>query len=185
MAEHPPALLPDARLGGLRSDGAPLPLLRGSASRACAAAKLYYNAEGVYFPETMTDFGTYANKDYGWSRDGRAIGDVQMWVLAMGVEPDPRTHAIMLDYAAYTGDQRFLSERTFPWPARRSEYFDSRFPRDDRGVLVISPTQAIETYWSGVVNDAPTVAGLRAVTGQLLALPETAGTPEDRASGRA
>ncbi len=149
---------------------------------ACAArAKLYYNAEGVYFPETMTDFGTYANRDYGWSRDGRAIGDVQCGYWRWAWNQSLELTQIMLDYAAYTGDQRFLSERALPMARQTLRYFDSRFPRDDRGVLVISPTQAIETYWSGVVNDAPTVAGLRAVTGQLLALPETAGTPEDRA----
>lgn len=31
-------------------------------------AQLYYHADGVYFPETMTTFATYANGDYGWNR---------------------------------------------------------------------------------------------------------------------
>jgi len=35
-----------------------------------ARAKLYHGVAGAYFPETMTIFGTYANKDYGWDRRG-------------------------------------------------------------------------------------------------------------------
>jgi len=45
---------------------------------------------------------------------------------------------------------------------------------------VIQPTQAAETYWYGVVNDLPNVAGLRAVTERLLALPSPLVTRSDR-----
>ncbi len=36
---------------------------------------------------------------------------------------------------------------------------------------MLDPTQSIETYWKGVVNDMPTVSGLIATTGRLCALP--------------
>jgi hypothetical protein len=49
-------------------------------------------------------------------------------------------------------------------------YYDSRFPRDSHGKLVISPTQSAETYWFGVVNDTPSVAGLCDVLERLLAI---------------
>jgi hypothetical protein len=49
-------------------------------------------------------------------------------------------------------------------------YYDTRFRRDSQGKLVISPTQAVETYWYGVVNDTPSVAGLQNALGRLLAI---------------
>ena len=50
-------------------------------------------------------------------------------------------------------------------------YYDTRFQRDANGKLVISPTQAVETYWYDVVNDTPSVAGLHDVLDRLLAIP--------------
>ena len=146
-----------------------------------ARARLYYNADGVYFPETMTTFATYANGDYGWDRAGvdRSVVQCPWWQYAwqQGLE----LTQLMLDYAAYTGDEQFLVERALPMARETLRYYDSRFARDEHGKLIISPTQAVETYWYDVVNDAPSVAGLHAVCDALLALPERIGTPEDRA----
>jgi hypothetical protein len=90
----------------------------------------------------------------------------------------------MLDYAAYTGDERLLAKCALPMAREALRYYDSRFAWDRRGKLIISPTQAVETYWEDVVNDAPSVAGLHAICDTLLALPERLGTPEDRALWR-
>jgi alpha-L-fucosidase len=146
-----------------------------------ARARLYYHADGVYFPETMTTFATYANGDYGWNRRGVDRSVVQcpwwQWAWQQGLE----LSQLMLDYAAYTGDESFLVKRALPMAREALRYYDSRFARDERGKLMISPTQAVETYWEDVVNDAPSVAGLHAVCDALLALPQRFGTPEDRA----
>ncbi len=144
-------------------------------------AKLYYGAEGAYFPETMTSFGTYANGDYGWQRSGVERGVVQCpwWQYAwqQGLE---LVH-LMLDYYAYTGDEKFLREELLPMARSVLRYYGTRFKRDERGRLVIQPTQAVETYWHEVVNDMPSVAGLHAVLDRLLALPTEAANVEDRA----
>lgn len=136
-----------------------------------ARAKSYYGAEGVYFPETMTSFGTYANRDYGWDRKGKQPGDVDCrywcYVWQQGLE----LVMLMLDYYDHTGDRRFLVEEVLPMAHEVLRYFDSRFQRDSNGRLVITPTQAVETYWFDVVNDTPTVAGLNAVLDGLLRLP--------------
>ena len=50
-------------------------------------------------------------------------------------------------------------------------YFDTRFKRDANGKIILSPTQAVETYQNDVVNDAPTVAGLIAITGGFVPCP--------------
>ncbi len=136
-----------------------------------ARAQFYYGARGAYFPETMTLFGTYANQDYGWDRAGHAPGEVlsPWWCYAwqQGLE----LVMLMEDYYDYTGDRTFLADDLVPMAHAVLSYFDTRFPRDAEGKLVITPTQAVETYWHGVTNDTPAVAGLNAVVPRLLALP--------------
>lgn len=145
-----------------------------------ARARLYHGVRGAYFPETMTSFGTYSNGDYGWDRNGRRPNEVlcPWWQYAWNQGPE--LVALMLDYHAYTQDERFAHEELVPMARAVLEYFDSRFERDARGKLVITPTQALETHWHGVVNDAPTVAGLIDVSTRLCALPSSIGSPEDR-----
>jgi hypothetical protein len=152
------------------------------AIRGCSVrANEYYGAEGAYFPETMTTFATYSNGDYGWNREGLEKGVVQcpwwQWEWNQG----PELIALLLDHWDHTGDERMLEERAIPTARAVLRYFDTRFTRDARGILVISPTQALETYWTGVVNDLPCVAGLREVTARLLALPARFGDAADRA----
>lgn len=136
-----------------------------------ARAKLYYGAEGTYFPETMTIFGTYANADYGWNRRGHPPSDIlnPWWRYAwqQGLE----LTALMLDYYEYTGDKKFLNDQLIPMANAVLRYYDSRFKRDADGKLLISPDQAVETYQHGVVNDTPSVAGLTDVCRRLLKLP--------------
>lgn len=151
----------------------------------CAArAKLYHGVRGAYFPETMTSFGTYANGDYGWDRAGHAANEVlcPWWQYAWNQGPE--LVALMLDHFEYTQDERFARDELVPLARVVLEYFDSRFARDANGKLVITPTQALETHWHGVVNDAPTVAGLLDVTDRLLGLPETVASANERAFWR-
>jgi hypothetical protein len=159
------------------------PLFRfyeGAAPACAARARLYHHAAGVYFPETITTFGTYSNGDYGWDRTGASAGDVHcpwwQWAWQQGLE----LAQLMLDYARYTGDERFLVERAIPMANQALSWYDTRFARDGAGKLVISPTQAVETYWHDVVNDAPSVGGLHAVCDMLLALPPGVGSSRER-----
>lgn len=135
-----------------------------------ARAKLYHNVQGAYFPEVMTIFGTYSNNDYGWNRAGHKPNEVlsPWWQYAwqQGLE----LSALMLDYYETTEDARFLAEELIPMAHETLSYYDTRFKRDAAGKLVISPTQAVETYWHDVVNDTPSVAGLHAVLDRLLAI---------------
>lgn len=149
---------------------------------ACEArAALYHNVKGAYFPETMNIFGLYSNADYGWDRSGHEPNEVLcpwwQWAWNQG----PELVSLMLDRYDYTQDDAFASDRLVPMARSVLLYFDTRFQRDDNGKLVISPTQALETHWYGVVNDMPVVAGLHDVTSRLLALPASVGSPEDRA----
>jgi hypothetical protein len=150
------------------------PLLRmfSDALPICRArAKLYHNVEGAYFPETMTIFGTYANKDYGWDREGHPVNGVMCPYWQYAWQQGLELVALMLDYYEHTEDAKFLSDSLVPMAHDVLRYYDARFQRDANGKLAIRPTQSAETYWFDVVNDTPSVAGLRDVTGRLLAIP--------------
>jgi hypothetical protein len=145
-----------------------------------ARTKLYFNAEGCFFTETMTIWGTYANRDYGWDRTGKKPGEmVNMWVRYVWNQGLELT-GLMLDYYDHTGDQVFLQERLLPMATSVLKYFDTRFRKDAEGRIVIDPTQSVETYWYDVINDTPSVAGLNDVSARLCALPETLTSPEQR-----
>ncbi len=145
-----------------------------------ARAKSYYGAEGAYFPETMTIFGTYANRDYGWDRNGHLPSEVlsPWWCYAwqQGLE----LVTLMQNYYDYTGDARFLAGDLIPMAREVLRYYDTRFGRNQTGKLVIQPTQAVETYWHCVTNDTPSVAGLHAVLERLLALSKNQVSDTDR-----
>jgi hypothetical protein len=137
-----------------------------------ARAKLYHHAEGCYFAETMTIWGTYANRDYGWDRKGKQPKDVDCKYWRFAWNQGLELVGLMLDYYEHTEDQAFLKDRLLPMAASVLKYFDTRFRKDADGRIILDPTQSVETYWYDVINDTPTVAGLIDVSERLCALPE-------------
>lgn len=138
---------------------------------AKSRTKIYHGASGAYFPETMTAWGTFGGQDYGWDRTGLEPKDVQCPWWDDAWNQGPELVNLMLDYYDYTKNEKFLRERVLPLANAVLTYFDTRFKKDARGKIILDPTQVVETYWTGVVNDAPTVAGLIAVTSRLTKLP--------------
>ena len=148
----------------------------GAAARAAA----YWGCEGVVFPETITTFGMCGNGDYGWKREGLAANDVDCPWWKHEWTQGPELVAMMLDRWEWLGERDRLESQAIPMAREVVRYFLSRFPTDADGKLSITPTQSLETYWHGVRNDLPTVAGLHEISRRLAALPEDAGTAEDR-----
>lgn len=145
-----------------------------------ARARLYHGAKGCYFPETMTVWGTYSNGDYGWNRAGHQPKDVLCPYWQYAWNQGPELVALMLDRWNYTGDERFLSGRVLPMAESVLKYFDTRFKKDVQGRIVLDPTQSVETYWHGVINDMPTTAGLNDITARLCALPDRLTSAQQR-----
>ena len=143
--------------------------------------KSWFGADGCYFPETMTPFGTYANGDYGWDRGTSKANDVHSPWWRYAWNQGPELVSQMLDYYDWTRDDQFAREQLIPMASSVLRYFDSRFRKDEKGHVVLDPAQAVETYWSGVINDMPTVAGIRAITDRLVALPDPLVPAADRA----
>ncbi|MBM4060783.1 MAG: hypothetical protein FJ265_06775 [Planctomycetes bacterium] len=135
-------------------------LYRDTLPVAIARAKVWHGAAGGYWPETMTPFGTHANGDYGWQRDGLPASKVlcPWWEYArnQGLE----LLALLLDRYDYERDAGFFRAEVLPIAGPVLDWFASAYPRTDAGELRIAPTQALETHWHSVENDLPTVAGL-------------------------
>lgn len=143
--------------------------------------KLYHGCQGAYFPETMTVFGTYSGGDYGWDRTGLQPKDVQCPWWDDAWNQGPELVALMLDRYDYTNDRRFLRERVLPMANSVLQYFDTRFKKDAAGRIILDPTQVVETFWEGVVNDMPSTAGLIAITNRLCELPKSDVSPNQMA----
>ena len=141
---------------------------------------LYFGAEGCCFPETMTAWGTYANSDYGWDRTGKHPKDVDSPWWRHAWNQGPEMVALFLDRWDYTQDERFLKERVLPMAVSVLTYFDTRYKKDGQGRIRLDPTQVVEMYRNGVVNDLPTAAGLQEITERLCALPASLISPAQR-----
>jgi hypothetical protein len=145
-----------------------------------ARSTAWYGSQGSWIPETMTLFGTYANKDYGWNRKGKAPGEVASAWWRWNWTQGPELIDMLLKRWEWSGDEAFAASELLPQAESLLRYFDTRFRRDDRGLLYIDPAQSAETYWHGVANDLPCIAGLRSVLPRLLVLPARLTTPTQR-----
>ena len=135
-------------------------LYRTTLAVAFARAQAWHGVTGAYWPETMTPFGTHANGDYGWQRDGVPSSKVlcPWWEYArnQGLE----LLALLLDRYDHERDDVFWKEQVLPIAVPVLQWFSNAYPRAADGALRITPTQSLETHWHKVENDLPTVAGL-------------------------
>ena len=151
---------------------------------ATARCKTYFGHPGLLIPETVSFFGLYANGDYGFeNEDGIRVGNVGDKLAIRRGEPGNRyiryhyngmleLSWMMLNYLKLSGD---LSRRSqmMEFIEQVLLFFDNHFDRLE-GKLLLNPVSSLET-WQLCVNDAPDVAGLKAVCGLLneMDLPET------------
>ncbi len=87
---------------------------------------------------------------------------------------------LALEYYKFTDDETFLKEKAIPTATSVVKFFNSYYKTDpETGKLVMSPGQALETWWD-CDNPAPEIGGLRAVLQRLLDLPEGRLSDKDR-----
>ncbi len=139
-----------------------------------ARVESYFGHPGMLIPETVSAFGLYRAIDYGLpDGEGRRGGPGSM-ALRRG-EPGNRyiryhyngmleLSWMMLKYIRLSGDTS-RRVKMFEFIEKALLFFDRHFDRLD-GRLVMYPVSALET-WQICVNDAPDVAGLQAVCGEL------------------
>jgi alpha-L-fucosidase 2 len=150
-----------------------LPLFRmGQAEIAFNAPKVkeFYGHEGSYIAETAPFWG-------GIQRIRReSPGNYTDRYFTPVLE----LTMMMLDYYEYTGDQAIVRETIVPVASAGLTFFEQHFPRDAQGKILFDQDNSIEMYWK-VRNPLPDIAGLHAVLGRLLALPDDLVEPAARA----
>jgi hypothetical protein len=86
---------------------------------------------------------------------------------------------MMLEAYDYTGDKALLQKRIMPAASAVMRFFENYYKTNTAGQLVMHPSQALETWWD-CTDPMPEVAGLRAITERLLALPDSVTPKESR-----
>ncbi len=142
----------------------------------------YFKHGGAYYIECVHFWGDVFNESYGWTppadqrTDKLQQSGYHKWEWVAG----PELVYMALDYYDHTGDEAFLQRKAIPTADAVLRFFDEHYPTNAQGKLVMHPSQALETWWD-TTNPLPEVAGLRAVTKRLLALPERLTTSDQRA----
>ncbi|GIV16271.1 MAG: hypothetical protein KatS3mg022_1706 [Armatimonadota bacterium] len=131
---------------------------------------IYFGHEGAYFPETITFWGTYANDNYGWNREGKPVSHIDNPYIRYYYSCNLELLALALEYFFHTGDKRFLNDTLLPLADAFVTFYDRHFARDNEGKLLLKPAQSLETY-PDAVNPLPDIAGLRWTLEGLLKLP--------------
>jgi hypothetical protein len=148
---------------------------------AIAWAKHFWNIRGAVFTEDIDLFGlpVYTTKDGSGHTDPECL----RYHYVSGME----FALMMLQSGSYFGtDVRPYVPvadgmlRFFDQYYRKQHKQKSGQELDANGHLVIYPGNAAESH-AGTTNDAPSIAGLTALTETLLGLPESATTPGQRA----
>lgn len=144
-------------------------------SKALALAKFrtkkYFNHEGAYFPETMTPWGSYLIDNYGWNRKNKPDGVSDNLFIRYYWQGGLELCAMMFDYLEFTKDSTYFKSKAVPFIREIIAFYDNHYPRDEKGKLLITPAQSLETYQEGVSNPAPEIGGLHCCLDQILNKP--------------
>jgi len=142
-----------------------------------------WDCDGLFFPETMTLWGTYRNDNYGYERpgpenlpDGVPANRYIRWYWQGGLE----LATLMLEHRAHTGDTARWTQRYWPIVRDVVRFYASYYRDfDEAGTRHFTGTQSLET-WHDADDPTPDIAGLRHVLGRLLELPESERPGVDR-----
>jgi len=146
-----------------------LPLLKERTRR-------YFGHEGVFFSETTQMWGLNRDTDFG---KGNTNYYPTTGYMKYNWDCGLELSTMLLAYFQHTGDEAFVKETLLPIADQVVIFYDQHYPRTPDGRLLISPSQALET-WHTAEDPVPVVAGLRVVLAGLLELPESLTTSEQR-----
>ena len=144
------------------------------------ATKTYYGHDGAFYIETMRHWGTFAESNYGHDRpDDLPLGTTVNRFIRYYWQSGLEFSLMALDYYAFTKDEKTLKELVLPVVTEVMTFFDQHWERDENGKILFDPAMALETY-NTAVNPLPEIVGITKVCSELLKLPETAITDEQR-----
>jgi hypothetical protein len=136
--------------------------------------------DAFYFPECMYFWGACFTESYGPKPAAEREDKLQdsLWHKREWVGALEFAH-LLQDYYDHTLDERFLREKLLPFALPALRFFEHYYAAGPDGRLVLHPSQSLETWWQ-VTNPLPEIAGLRAVSTRLLALPPDLLSAADR-----
>ncbi|MGQ7868145.1 DUF5703 domain-containing protein [Sunxiuqinia sp. sy24] len=144
------------------------------------ATKTYYGHDGAFYIETMRHWGTFAESNYGHDRpDDLSLGTTVNRFIRYYWQSGLEFSLMALDYYAFTKDEKTLKELILPVVTEVMTFFDQHWGRDENGKILFDPAMALETY-NTAVNPLPEIVGINKVCSELLKLPETVITDEQR-----
>lgn len=141
----------------------------------------YYGHDGAFFPETMYFWGTYLDDNYGRDRTGMDDGYTKNDYIRYYWQGGLELSLLMLDFYAYAQDKTFAREILVPLASEILTFFDQHWGRDDKGKIRFDPAMALETY-NKAINPLAEIIGIRKVAENMLVLPETITTRQQRNS---
>ncbi len=144
------------------------------------ATRTYYGHEGAFYIETMRHWGTYVESNYGHDRPvdmpmDKTVNTFIRYYWQSGLE----FSLMALDYYAFTKDEKTLNELILPVVTEVMTFFDQHWERDENGKILFDPAMALETY-NTAVNPLPEIVGINKVCTELLKLPKTVISDEQR-----
>jgi hypothetical protein len=129
----------------------------------------YFKHEGAYFPETMTPWGTYTNDNYGWDRKKLADGVSENMYIRYLWEGSLELSKLMIDYYEFTNDKTTFVKEHLPFIKETVLFYNAHYKQDSTSHIRIQPAQALESYFEGVINPLPEIAGLTSVLEKIIA----------------
>ncbi len=136
------------------------------------ATRKYYHHDGAFYPETMRHWGAYVESNYGWDRTELPLGMTKNMFIRYYWQGGLEISLMLLDYYAFTQDDKILKETILPIATEVITFFDQHWGRDEHGKILFEPAMALETY-NTAVNPLPEIVGINKVCTELLRLPES------------
>jgi len=133
--------------------------------------RLYFGHGGAYFPECINFWGivfpeTWGNKNLAEMPERIQASGYHKYEWVGGLE----MAAMMLEAYSYTRDEAFLRTTALPFTEAVVRFFDEHYGVDANGRLDMTPSQALETWWT-CTDPMPELAGLRYLVGIAKTLP--------------
>ncbi len=134
--------------------------------------RTWYRHGGAFFIETMYFWGSLVNEhyDYGSPRRTMPYGHIECQYLRTYFQGGIELVALGLAYHDASGDSAFITRDLLPLARAILRFYHEHTPRGDKGRLLFTPAQALETYQYDVIDPLPDIAGLRTVLPALLSL---------------
>lgn len=135
----------------------------------------YFGHKGAAWIETMHFWGLPNLMDFGWDNPGN---EPQSRYMTWHTQGALEVIVNMLDYYDNTQDHEFLQSKILPFAQAVLEYYNNHWQRAEDGKILFDPTQSIEMYQFDVINDTPTIAGLKCVCERISALKKKYRNPQ-------